>query len=164
MTIWLARKIMAEMEDLASSSFPLETGGILLGWRDGNDRIVTGLIGPGPRALHGRHMLLPDGVWQRAQLRAIFDSTGGDLDYLGDWHTHPDGLAAMSEIDKRTLSKIERRVKAPLMAILAGAETGWDRGAWLGCRSGYFGRFEITAQETKIFDPPSGWPVIMEAA
>lgn len=32
---------------------PLENGGVLLGWRAGEDRVVIDLRGPGPHALHG---------------------------------------------------------------------------------------------------------------
>ena len=161
MTIWLADNIADEIERLASLYYPLETGGMLLGWRDGDDRIVTGLVGPGRRALHGRYTFIPDGAWQRARLSELFASSGGDLDYLGDWHTHPDGMAEMSELDRRTLSKVERRVKAPLMVIFAGTEHDWTGGAWFGIRSSYFGRFHALAQEMKMFAPPSNWPAAL---
>ncbi|MBJ7438056.1 MAG: Mov34/MPN/PAD-1 family protein [Sphingopyxis sp.] len=161
MTIWLADDVASEMERLGSIYYPLETGGMLLGWRDGRDRIATGLIGPGPHALHGRYTFAPDGGWQRARLRDIFSATAGDLDYLGDWHTHPDGVAVMSELDRRTLSKIERRVRVPLMVILAGAENKWDIGSWLGSKSGYLTRVSASEEETKVFDAPTGWPVTL---
>ncbi|MBB5706348.1 Mov34/MPN/PAD-1 family protein [Sphingopyxis panaciterrulae] len=164
MTIWLAREVVLEMERLGSIYYPLETGGMLLGWRDGPDRIATGLIGPGSGALHGLYSFIPDGAWQRARLAHIFSATAGDLDYLGDWHTHPDGVAAMSEVDRRTLSKIERRVRDPLMVILAGAASRWDMGAWFGTRPGYWGRLSASAAETRIFDAPTGWPVLMEVS
>src|SRR4051812_37824791 len=99
---------------------PLENGGVLLGWRSGEDRIVVDLRGPGPRALHGRHCFIPDHVWQLSEIKRAFHESRGDLDYLGDWHSHPDGIAEMSDLDSATLLRIARRVSAPLMLIVAG--------------------------------------------
>lgn len=158
MKVWIGRSVVDEMRAEASTYAPLETGGVLLGWRDGEDRIVVDMIGPGPLALHGRHAFMPDHRWQLAQLRHTFKQSGGDLDYLGDWHTHPAGIAQMSEVDRGTLNRLAGRVPQALMMIAAGGEDAWTFGAWMQQRGGWFGRTSPVDCEVKEFDIPESWP------
>lgn len=164
MTVWLAKSALRAMYEESSSLYPLESGGILLGWRDGGDRIVVNALGPGPQALHGRHRFLPDHAWQVFHIRQIFEESIGDIDYLGDWHSHPDGGAAMSAEDQSTLKRISRRVRKPLMLILSGVSNNesWTFDCWKGNlhRGFILRRFEVFAQEVKLFDPPSNWPTV----
>ncbi|WP_439472059.1 Mov34/MPN/PAD-1 family protein [Brevundimonas sp.] len=142
---------------LAEQYAPLETGGVLLGWRKGPDRVVTAIVGPGPRALHGRHMFLPDHVWQIAQIDEAFARSNGDLDYLGDWHTHPDGAAALSELDRKTLHKLGRKTADSVMAIAAPAEgVGWTLAAWRQPRGRWLDRPGAAACELVYFSPEPG--------
>ncbi|WP_312002358.1 Mov34/MPN/PAD-1 family protein [Bradyrhizobium hereditatis] len=147
MIVWLSSRVMQSMVECARDLSPLENGGILLGWRSGEDRIIVDLRGPGPLALHGRHCFLPE-------------ASGADLDYLGDWHSHPDGVAEMSDLDSATLLRIARRVSEPLMLIVAGSGTDWSPRCWKGqvVRSLLRRRLLATPQELKIFDPSSVWP------
>lgn len=161
MTVWLAHRALAAMQREGAELFPLETGGILLGWRRGVDRIVVDVVGPGRNALHGRIRFLPDHRWQVSEITRTFHATGGDIDYLGDWHTHPDGFAQMSSEDVKTLTRISRRVPGALMLILAGPDfAAGDFGCWkAGAREGFLGRrITIEPQQVKLFDPPQEWP------
>ncbi|WP_456862863.1 Mov34/MPN/PAD-1 family protein [Bradyrhizobium sp. USDA 4503] len=151
---------MQSMVESARDLSPLENGGILLGWRSGEDRIVVDLRGPGPLALHGRHCFVPDHKWQEAEIKSAFEASDGDLDYLGDWHSHPDGVAEMSDLDSATLLRIARSVTAPLMLIVAGSQTDWTPLCWKGEIVGplFWRRLMATPQELKIFDPSTVWP------
>ncbi|WP_283848636.1 Mov34/MPN/PAD-1 family protein [Bradyrhizobium australafricanum] len=133
----------------------LENGGILLGWRSGEDYTVVDLRGPGPLAFHGRHCLLPDHKWQMAEIKSAFEASDGDLDYLGDWQSHSDGVAEMSDLDSATLLRIARIVTAPQMLIVAGSQTDWTPRCWKGeiVRPLFRRRLMATPQELKAFDP-----------
>lgn len=158
MRVWIGRDTFSELIAQAERFSPLETGGVLMGWREGSDRIVAGLIGPGPRALHGRHMFLPDHAWQIDQIDRAFARTNGDLDYLGDWHTHPDGVAQMSEIDRRTLQKLGRKVPDAVMLIGAQDEGGWTANAWHQPRGRLFQSASAQDCEIILMDAPKDWP------
>ncbi|MBB4365010.1 integrative and conjugative element protein (TIGR02256 family) [Bradyrhizobium sp. CIR18] len=159
-TVWLSSQVMQRMCSLARDLSPLENGGILLGWRSGEDLIVVDLRGPGPQALHARHCFIPDHVWQVAEINRAFEASRGDLDYLGDWHSHPDSVAEMSKLDSATLLRITRKVSAPLMLIVAGSGTDWSSRCWKGqiARSFLRRRLVATQQKLNIFDPPEQWP------
>lgn len=159
MTVWMTTPVMHRLMELGSAYAPLETGGVLLGWRDGDNRIVVDLIGAGPRALHGQHTFLPDHPWQMSQIREAFERSGGDLDYLGDWHTHPGGVAEMSAPDRSTLRRIGRRVPCAIMVIAAGGQnSGWDLRCWMHQRAGWLKASNAAEQSVRRFEKPPGWP------
>ena len=114
------------MVDEAYRHFPLETGGLLLG-RTSPERRVTCVIGPGPSATHQRFNFDPDQRWQEDAVAAAWDADR-ELEYLGDWHTHPNGRPRLSKLDVGALAAIraspEARVSTPLMLILAVTADG----------------------------------------
>lgn len=122
---WWAQDALDRALNEADRAYPLETGGVLLGWRTSATRVVVAdLIGPGPGAQHHKVWFRPDADWQQDQIAARYAQSGRTVTYLGDWHTHPDGTPALSRKDLRTLRRIARhadaRVPQPVMAVLAG--------------------------------------------
>ncbi|WP_146101419.1 hypothetical protein [Bradyrhizobium sp. AC87j1] len=73
----------------------------------------------------------------------------------------------MSDLDSATLRRIARRVKEPLMLIVAGSEInqGWSARCWKGRIDGRFlrRRLEAQPQELKLFDPPHDWATVRHA-
>lgn len=127
---WIPREVLVEIKSLASLGFPMETGGMLLGYiADNNDVVVTAIIGPGPAAKGSRYTFEPDAEYQQAELEAHFRATKGIESYLGDWHTHPHGSSIPSRTDKRTLAHIalttSSRINHPVMAIAGNAAGDW---------------------------------------
>lgn len=59
----------------------------------------------------------------------IYEESGRRSTYLGDWHSHPDGIAAPSREDHRTARAIRKhaptRMPRPLMLVVASDETSW---------------------------------------
>lgn len=131
--IWVSEAALSKMRKLADSFFPLETGGMLVGYVGNNGEVVvTNVIGPGPKARHGRFRFVPDGQCQQITLEKIFWESEGLETYLGDWHTHPEGKNSPSYFDKRTLAKIAQEPKSgtsqPVMAILGNGNPVWELG------------------------------------
>lgn len=104
----------------------LETGGVLLGWRERDDVVVTHVVGPGPLASHEAKAFSPDSEWQAAQIAELYEASGRRLAYLGDWHTHPVGVARPSRRDEATLVRIastrSARCPDPVMVILGAGD------------------------------------------
>lgn len=106
-----------------------ETGGLLLGyWSGAEVVIVTGVIGPGPKASHGERSFHPDHEWQQAELARRYTESGQRQTYLGDWHTHPGGTPRPSRTDRSTLRRVSKHgpARAPraLLALLAPGPDG----------------------------------------
>lgn len=160
MAVWLTTTVSNALRNEAMRRFPLETGGMLLGWRRDNDCIIAGAIGPGPEARHRPSSFDPDHDWQMKRFHAAFSQSGGDLDYLGDWHTHPRGSGALSVRDRRTLAQVCRRVPRALMAVLSGPDARiWEFSCWRGEN---YKRFRWSPQfrleECRLTEPVKGWP------
>jgi integrative and conjugative element protein (TIGR02256 family) len=99
-----------------------ETGGALLGWREGKRTVVQRVLGPGPKAKHGFRSFEPDASWQNEQGRRIYAESQRTVAYIGDWHTHPFGAPNPSRQDASTARLIAEdpgfRAPVPLYAIL----------------------------------------------
>lgn len=130
--VFLPETVMDELEREAERTYPSETGGVLLGFRDrDNEKLVqvVGQIGPGPGALHAPDRFDPDSRWQEDQIAQIYEQSGRIATYLGDWHSHPGGSPKPSKLDRSTARRIARHRQArapnPLMVILGGCPGSW---------------------------------------
>ena len=130
--VWIPSEVEREHEREADRCSPLETGGVLLGYEDTEEReqlqLVT-TVGPGPRAAHRRHRFKPDSAWQRDRIATIYRNSGNVVTYLGDWHSHPHVSGKPSRLDRGTARRIARfteaRVPHPLMLIVSGGQDSW---------------------------------------
>lgn len=130
--MWIPDEALRRLEQEAARARPLETGGVLVGYRADNSYVITDVIGPGPGALHRRERFVPDSTWQFEQLDLAFAASPSTRRYVGDWHTHPESPAQLSWIDRRTLARIARGKatgeRNPLMMIGSGlgGANGWS--------------------------------------
>ena len=121
MQCWVQREALNGMMAEGERVFPLETGGLLLGyWGDGVP-VVTNIIGPGPQAVHEHLNFEPDYIWHTSEVDRMYKENN-KLFYLGDWHTHPCGPATPSAMDVGVLHMLKDNQDAqtpkPLMLIL----------------------------------------------
>ena len=117
------RKLLAQ----ASRGYPDETGGVLVGYYDTSlhRAIVTG-IGPCPRDSVKRTGFFVRGTRGLSPfLRRLWRGTDGMRHYLGEWHTHPNGIAESSYVDRKTMWAVANDEKTlcpePILVILAGS-------------------------------------------
>lgn len=73
----------------SDSHFPNETGGVLVGKIEGSCVIIQYAIGPGPKAQHGPTRFRRDGNFSQEALDELVQSSAGEHDYIGEWHSHP---------------------------------------------------------------------------
>ena len=121
--VHISEDVLSDIRLEARSAYPNETGGVLLGFIADHVAYVRRAIGPGPGAEHAAHTFSPDQSWQLQQIEEWYDSNPREAWYLGDWHTHPDGVARPSWRDWFVARRIAKHRDAlnrhPLMAILA---------------------------------------------
>lgn len=129
--LWLPSEACEQMEFEAEAAAPQETGGMLVGYVTDGVAVVTALIGAGPLAVRSPGRFEPDGAWQQTELASLYEASGRVETYLGDWHSHPAGVARPSGRDKTTARSIakhkEARIKHPITVIVAST---W-RKQWL---------------------------------
>lgn len=153
--LWVAENALAEMVTEAAARAPYETGGMLLGYISPNtapeDVVIEAVIGPGPDAAHYPTRFEPDSGWQQEELARAYADSRRITTYLGDWHTHPGGVALPSRRDRRTARAIARskaaRMPRPFMVILASDDEGWRAAAY---------RFEAGRLQAARIEPLDG--------
>jgi len=87
-----------------------ETGGILLGATIEPGLVkITKASPPGPRAVHRRFYFSRDTRFLQHWLDDEYDRSGGEEDYVGEWHVHRALDAPPSCVDRRSLWRIARK-------------------------------------------------------
>jgi integrative and conjugative element protein (TIGR02256 family) len=158
--IWLPEEVAAACGADADLHYPLEGGGVLLGYRVADELVVTAVIGGGSAALRTRTSYRPDVKWQNAQIAKHYERSGRRDEYLGDWHSHPDTETAyLSSDDRAVLRRIIRTPQArcpnPVMGVLAGGRFNWRMSAWSAeLRQRWFGsRLVLQPLEVTTYTP-----------
>lgn len=161
-TIYLGRGIVAALLTEATRCVPLETGGILLGWRTSEHICVTSIVGPGPAACHSRTSFNPDAKWQSEQIAQLYAESNRRLAYLGDWHTHPGAAPNPSARDQQTLRAISRhppaRCPQPVMVILGQPQTDeWMAAGHSIARDRHRGKLHLTSLPLQVDEDLQGF-------
>ena len=124
----LDRALVEHVGSLRHARLPVETGGVLIGYFDVSHRyvyIVDGL--PAPRDSDEREDAFIRGfAGLRDEIHRIEARTGGQVGYVGEWHSHPDGAGvAMSDDDSELLRQIADEVRAdgqPGVMMIVGSD------------------------------------------
>ncbi len=133
--IWIPKAIYEQNCREANARFPVETGGAFMGYWANNQVVITASIEAGPNATHRRYSFEPDYEWQHAQITKHYNGSGRLETYLGDWHSHPDGLSGnLSWQDKQALRRVAMtpaaRAPNPISIIFYGEPDHWSTSAW----------------------------------
>ena len=157
--VWVAASAREAVLAERAEHFPLETGGILLGYRRLEENVehwvITAVTGPGRGAKHRRNRFTPDHDYHRKEAEKHFSAQKGTEYYLGDWHTHPDGAPDCSWIDRRTLFKNACRAghtaDRSLMLIVGGGIEEPSYGAHIGARNSGWWRGQKVRAVSPVF-------------
>lgn len=112
---------------------PLEAGGLVLGLRKGRYLHVTEITRPLPwdRQSSMRFQRSPKG--HRIAALRRWRKSGGKMDWVGEWHSHPGSSLSPSPIDARNWQRIVRQRQAEMIfPISDGRETVFYLQYWGG--------------------------------
>ncbi|MCJ7424621.1 Mov34/MPN/PAD-1 family protein [Candidatus Bathyarchaeota archaeon] len=116
---WLSEKIRR----LRSVKLPNETGGVLIGSYDMQRKIiyvVDTILAP-PDSVEYPYAFIRGNAGLRQELQGISKRSGGNLKYVGEWHSHP-GACSPSSDDSKVFAWIEEGLAPhgypPLMIIM----------------------------------------------
>lgn len=127
--LWLHVSVEHSFRELPSG--PCEVGGWLLGYwtADASDVFVTHATPPGPRGLPWGVRI--SGIGHRERFDAAWAASGGEITFLGDWHTHPGGRAEPSVRDEEAMAKLAAEAAygtpQPLIAIVETPRWPWSK-------------------------------------
>ena len=115
-----------QMTEIADRASPIETGGILLGYRSGRSVRVVGVAEvTDPDATEASFMLRQDAAQARLdEIRSHFPE-GSPVGFVGDWHVHPRSCPP-SSVDRRALSRLGRHYRRRVVSVVVVRErAGW---------------------------------------
>jgi integrative and conjugative element protein (TIGR02256 family) len=101
-----------------------EAGGVLLGFRRGAHLHVVGFTPPQARDIRTRYSFHRSARGYQELARWAWKESGGHVDYLGEWHTHPEAQPAPSGIDLREWRIICTRGSQKIF-IIVGTVLNW---------------------------------------
>ncbi len=106
--------LLDRVVSLRRGKLPKETGGVLIGYFDVLNRhvyLVDALPAPADSKEH-RDAFIRGYAGLRDELDAIEGRTGGQVGYVGEWHSHPESAGvAMSSDDKELLQTVANEVR-----------------------------------------------------
>lgn len=117
--------LAAMAAEAARSLDGLETGGILLGTETSDGLVIRHAGDAGPRARRGKGAFHRDLDHARRLANKAWQEDGSQ--WIGEWHTHPDGGHTPSEVDFQSYL---RHLNDPelqfdhFLAVIVGFETG----------------------------------------
>ncbi len=102
-----------------------EAGGILLGFRRGEHLHVSEATEPQAVDIRSRFGFHRRAKHHQAIALERWAATGRKMDYLGEWHTHPEHQPVPSGIDVRHWREICQTRTVPMVFIILGMSDVW---------------------------------------
>jgi integrative and conjugative element protein (TIGR02256 family) len=101
-----------------------EAAGILLGEKRGPHIVITDLSEPGKGDLRKRNLVDRRGKHHQQKVDDCFQLSGGTVNYIGEWHTHPEDFPKPSLKDRSSWSA-HLKGGAPKIVLIVGIKGFW---------------------------------------
>ena len=141
-TVALPTRVLSQLVEAARAGYPLETGSALFGYyeNDGYRAVIEGITPIAADTRRARWTLTRGVAGLREFFLSLRGRTGGKQHYVGEWHSHPDGLPHPSGQDEATLRAIATNPTAQcpeciLVIVAVGAEGNMKIGALVYSRA-----------------------------
>lgn len=101
-----------------------EAAGVLLGEKRGQHIVVTDLSEPGFGDLRQRNLVDRQGKHHQQKVDGCFQLSGGTVNYVGEWHTHPEDFPQPSQQDRSSWSA-HLKGGTPKIVLIVGIKDFW---------------------------------------
>ncbi len=142
-TLVVSRHVVDRLSELRSAKLPNETGGVLVGSYDLGRKIVyvVETIESPPDSQEWPTLYIRGSRGLAAEMERVGQITNGQLEYIGEWHSHPDGCSCRpSDDDFNVFAWLTENMDdaglPALMAIAGQLSTAWfvgeisETGGW----------------------------------
>ncbi|WP_367184749.1 Mov34/MPN/PAD-1 family protein [Sphingopyxis sp.] len=97
-----------------------ESGGLLLGFRKADAIQVTRLTYPSRWDKATPLLFMRSALGHRMTALRAWKASGGTVDWVGEWHTHPFASSNPSSVDLRSWRKLAKHSRRPMAFMIAG--------------------------------------------
>lgn len=128
--VLLSPNALCKVRQSALSWRNLETGGVLLGYRDGRTLRVLEAVAAGAdarRTFAGCALRVEEILSEAERMALQFEPT---LDLLGIWHSHPGADPVASDQDHETLRQVVGLNGRPMLSLIVSREDPRAAGLW----------------------------------
>lgn len=131
--ITVSESVILSMARHRRAMEPRETGGIFIGTFDLNRKVAHVLLAlPAPADSVQEPTYFVRGIEDlQVLVNGLASTSAGTLQYLGEWHSHPRGVAARpSDDDEKVFDYLEAHIgptAAPFIMAICGTEEVWFR-------------------------------------
>lgn len=105
--------------------FSTEAAGVLIGERRGPHLVVHQISEPGPGDIRRRCFVDRRGAHHQIAVDEAFSSSSGALQYLGEWHTHPEDSPSPSITDLSTWQRHLIADDEQMALLIVGRKEIW---------------------------------------
>jgi len=117
------KKLLSYRQQCLTST---EAAGVLIGERRGSHMIVKSMSEPGIGDIRSRYAVDRTGSHHQAAIDEAFFRSGGTLQYLGEWHTHPEDIPSPSFKDKISWKyQLTETEPEPMILLIVGRKKLW---------------------------------------
>ena len=102
-----------------------EAGGILLGYRRGPHIHVSDVTVPTKRDVQRRFAFFRHATDHQRVATRRWKQSGETMDYVGEWHTHPEDDPSPSGIDLQHWREIASVAPRPMIFLIVGRQSNW---------------------------------------
>ena len=113
-----------------------EAGGILMGYCRGPHTHVTEATIPTSRDVQRRFGFFRHAAHHQRVARRRWKESGETMDYVGEWHTHPEDAPSPSGVDLQHWQEIAKASSKPMVFLIVGRVSNWcglELGTELAC-------------------------------
>ncbi|MCD2348880.1 Mov34/MPN/PAD-1 family protein [Clostridium guangxiense] len=111
--------VVAKLNNYRQGVKSPENGGVLLGKikTDFTEYIITDISEPCEEDKQGRHFFVRNKDNAQSIINQFWENSGGEIMYLGEWHTHPELYPSPSLVDSNLIKKCSIEIKPLPMYI-----------------------------------------------
>lgn len=117
----VAERLLAHKQVKSDSA---EAAGVIIGERRGNHLVIQRISEPGQDDRRSRYAVDRCGRIHQLAVDQAFSQSGGTLQYLGEWHTHPEDYPTPSPRDLKSWRK-HLIDPEPMVLIIVGLSQIW---------------------------------------
>lgn len=127
-TINIDKNVIHTLSKFEQNNGQNESGGVLMGYIARNELKILDCTQPNIFDIHKRYNFIRNIFGHQFLINYKYKNSNGILNYIGEWHTHPEINPKPSKTDLITLMKIRKykNVKFPVIMIIVGQnDTFW---------------------------------------
>lgn len=118
--IHISKSVLKRIEEETKFHYPKEFGGVFIGYKTDVSFIITDILIP-DQYKNGQTIFIREPGNLNERLSEIHRLTNGEIQYLGEWHSHPNGPTTPSKTDINAMEIISNdkniNIDRPLLMI-----------------------------------------------